>query len=1047
MRPRDNWKWTRPSFGRTDFKPGRPGAPSAGAYIDANFLTETYILDGDVVAISDLFEADTDFAGAGFTASVGADGLPVTQFDFPRIKSTLSSFIGSDFTVVTTWTPSADPNSALTVNEYEGAGALDSYWESGLFGPTPGGVFSWSYPVEDGAEGTATIDMPEGATIKMASRFTGTALATAVNGTEVVNYASADAAEPRARLAFRGNAIIQSIKIYRRAFSDAEMLAQTYVEPADPDVPMDVEQGLVTITLGSTTTALPNFQGENFILTPAEGIWLTAIPGATGTGDTARSGAMVNPTDVNKQGFDGRINTTTTVGQMLYDESLNVALNLPRLMMPGESLIVAVSRRPELSFDELTAPVIEGGEGSNPKCISSYEVFTFVSELPAVNTIRPPWAGTWKPLFTTDDIDADLLDVVSGLTDPGSYGPFAGNPDEVNNFNWDNEKYAQTRFIDPMPGLPADREINASSAITASGLANSDQRYWYPRDWGRIISQHMIYSICNFPTSLDVAANLCKIGLDYMAQYRLGWGRYMGAGFVGNRKSVTAYTGKVLGNPDVQGASWSARLLETGNYPDTTRGYPFTEMATTAWPEELQFFYTDAPYSGYDYPDHINPRTPTPSGWPGGYVLYGDNVGGGSNNSDRDPAGKYVGCAGINSQPGYGEYGVRYQATDNADGVTGNQKFKEGGAYMFDGIRQHCMGILTLHAIGATTHINNQAMIDFIDWYMVDDNLAVAANNTLTDFYRDIYRGGAGNGWVLEVWNMLRDTSAPTLSDVVDTATGGTSGTGSITTNRPNGTLYWVLTTSATTPDGPTQIKLGLDHTGAAAVLAGSQGVTTSGVQGITGGFAGLTSGVTYYLHGYQESVTGEGSNEVSGDGFTPAGTSWTTVWERTLTSNDTGWHNGTLRNMIVAEGNSGAAGKMRITYRAHSTSALALDAVSMGLSIMTDYTDDPDQGEMTATPIAVTFASDASPSFTANEQKVSDEFDFPAFVTGDVLVNAADFAAANGNIRYISGLGGLSTGGTRMAYAFGADSAGSSAPLAVSFNGWVAMLEKVEVR
>jgi hypothetical protein len=228
----------------------------ADPYINADFVAGTYSLNGSASTIGALFEADTDFSGAGFSASPGVDGLAITQYDFPRIKSTLSDFIAAPFTVVVEWTPSADPNSALTVNEYEGAGALDSYWESGLFGPTPGSFFSWAYPVEDGVGSTETIDMPEGATIKMASRFTGTALATAVNGTEVISYSPADHAQLRDSLAFRGNATIRSIKIYLRAFNDAEMLAVTALAPVAPvNVVAPVISG--TATTGSTLTVAP----------------------------------------------------------------------------------------------------------------------------------------------------------------------------------------------------------------------------------------------------------------------------------------------------------------------------------------------------------------------------------------------------------------------------------------------------------------------------------------------------------------------------------------------------------------------------------------------------------------------------------------------------------------------------------------------------------------------------------------------------------------------------------------------------------------------
>lgn len=112
------------------------------------------------------------------------------------------------------------------------------------------------------------------------------------------------------------------------------------------------------------------------------------------------------------------------------------------------------------------------------------------------------------------------------------------------------------------------------------------------------------------------------------------------------------------------------------------------------------------------------------------------------------------------------------------------------------------------------------------------------------------------------------DVTAPILSSPVDTATGGTTGSGSVYTNEADGTLYFVVTTSATSPS-KAQVKAGQTHTGAAATDSGSQAVTVIGVQTITGGFTGLTSEATYYAHYMHEDSDGNQSDVVSADGFT----------------------------------------------------------------------------------------------------------------------------------------------------------------------------------
>jgi hypothetical protein len=112
------------------------------------------------------------------------------------------------------------------------------------------------------------------------------------------------------------------------------------------------------------------------------------------------------------------------------------------------------------------------------------------------------------------------------------------------------------------------------------------------------------------------------------------------------------------------------------------------------------------------------------------------------------------------------------------------------------------------------------------------------------------------------------DVTAPTLSSPVDTATGTTTGSGSVSTNEGNGTLYWVVTTSSTGPSAA-QVKAGQNHLGAAATDSGSQAVSGTGVQSITGDFTGLTASTAYYAHYMHEDTATNQSAVSSGDGFT----------------------------------------------------------------------------------------------------------------------------------------------------------------------------------
>ena len=108
------------------------------------------------------------------------------------------------------------------------------------------------------------------------------------------------------------------------------------------------------------------------------------------------------------------------------------------------------------------------------------------------------------------------------------------------------------------------------------------------------------------------------------------------------------------------------------------------------------------------------------------------------------------------------------------------------------------------------------------------------------------------------------DTTAPTLTS--PTGTGGSLvGSGSVSTNEANGSLYAVATASATAPTAA-QVKLGQDHTGAAALRAvGPQTVTATGVQNIA---SGAISAGTRYWHYMHEDAAANQSAVVSSASF-----------------------------------------------------------------------------------------------------------------------------------------------------------------------------------
>lgn len=102
------------------------------------------------------------------------------------------------------------------------------------------------------------------------------------------------------------------------------------------------------------------------------------------------------------------------------------------------------------------------------------------------------------------------------------------------------------------------------------------------------------------------------------------------------------------------------------------------------------------------------------------------------------------------------------------------------------------------------------------------------------------------------------DITPPVLSSPTAASTGTTSADIGVTTETPEGVLYYVLTTSAT-PPSKAQVKAGQNNAGAAAAWSGSQAISSIGAK--TAGATGLSAGTTYYAYFMHEDATGNQSN------------------------------------------------------------------------------------------------------------------------------------------------------------------------------------------
>lgn len=101
------------------------------------------------------------------------------------------------------------------------------------------------------------------------------------------------------------------------------------------------------------------------------------------------------------------------------------------------------------------------------------------------------------------------------------------------------------------------------------------------------------------------------------------------------------------------------------------------------------------------------------------------------------------------------------------------------------------------------------------------------------------------------------DTTAPVLTSPFALPFGDTSGHIGVVTDEGNGTLYYVLTTSSSTPSAA-QVKAGQNDGGTAAAASGNQAIASTGTKTATP--TGLTSNTLYYPYWMHEDAIGNQS-------------------------------------------------------------------------------------------------------------------------------------------------------------------------------------------
>lgn len=137
------------------------------------------------------------------------------------------------------------------------------------------------------------------------------------------------------------------------------------------------------------------------------------------------------------------------------------------------------------------------------------------------------------------------------------------------------------------------------------------------------------------------------------------------------------------------------------------------------------------------------------------------------------------------------------------------------------------------------------------------------------------------------------DTTPPTLTSPSASVTGTTTATGQVTTNEGNGTLYGVVTTSATAPTAA-QVIAGQNHLGAAAAWAGGLVISSTGAKTLSA--TGLAAATSYYFHFQHRDAANNDSAVVTSAQFTTAASDTTAPTLSAASGTQTGGTTATLQ-------------------------------------------------------------------------------------------------------------------------------------------------------
>jgi hypothetical protein len=495
---------------------------------------------------------------------------------------------------------------------------------------------------------------------------------------------------------------------------------------------VDITNGAITITVTGTPTVRTCIaSGTKMIV--GSSFQVTAIsPAPTGTGSTARHGAVIDPGAGGasiraKNGFDGRFTNANTAA-IEYDESLNVGLSLPLTVNAGQSLVCSKSK--------------PDGANEWDKKMLDMSVFHCCASDPGTDAFAPPMYSGSKPIYTRSDVNYSLL---PGITAP--YDPSSTGIGSFTRITWSDAWRANRVWYDWFAS-----SLGSDYIRPYNNMGPDDGNKSYPGDpqtgTAAQVAQMALYSLCNFADSEAIAERLIKLGIDYYAITQLDPSAlFAGAGYGCGRMWPIIFAGIMLNDSDMKNiASLSSGLTDWEGRP------------IPAFGETQMMYYASNAYSGYLLPKDRSLYTD-------GVPLYGDRylsapsidgsgryyADSGSNHTIRDPLQQY---------DAYVDPGALYWPYQRTD--ANNILMDNAGSYLPIASRSLPAIVLAAQQLNATAYLP-QVMIDYAYRFWNDKAMWVNFGSnfdydTENVFHEDLALGGTGSGWVRE---MLTDFMEP----------------------------------------------------------------------------------------------------------------------------------------------------------------------------------------------------------------------------------------------------------------------------------------------